>query len=413
MIKFLTFLALVSSAIAVAPSEGNGIHIDCSSLIQAINLYAERNAFPRLKATEAEFVRTMETDQGEALYIDFNGDNGYAVLKDSTILRYDVVGDYPEIRSEDVKMENYRFYGKNGEVNGCEIDRDTFVAFDPYDANCEGDKHPIEYNNISSYLLAKYGASNVFSITSSDKLDGLPANAASSGGYTQSEDSVFYHWSQEKQAWFSEGNCGLTSTSNALAYYAANSGIGTFPSTNATVTVNPLNETVYYRALENHYQARSDSEQIHTIYNAVRSAAISYTPNGYVSGGMNFAKTKYAYETAASSFLAIGDYSSLDSYYSLSFIQNHIALNHPLQLNMQGDAHYDDHGTMMTGYRVYYSLTEVGGFVVPLQVVMASIYDGHSNTERWYDMVQLGNGGAYFKRASGVSVALYTIGSLL
>ena len=63
MIKFLTFLALVSSAIAVSPSEGNGIHIDCSPLIQAINLYAERNAFPRLKTTEAEVDRWYDMVQ--------------------------------------------------------------------------------------------------------------------------------------------------------------------------------------------------------------------------------------------------------------------------------------------------------------------------------------------------------------
>lgn len=63
MIKFLTFLALVSSAIAVALSEGNGIHIDRSPLIQAINLYAERNAFPRLKAAEAEVERWYDMVQ--------------------------------------------------------------------------------------------------------------------------------------------------------------------------------------------------------------------------------------------------------------------------------------------------------------------------------------------------------------
>ena len=410
MTKIVSTLALFSLLLTI-PKNSRNDDYDFQSMVDAINEFASSNGLPGLETSNIEFVREIETDRGDALFIDFDGNNGYAVLKNNEIMRFDVAGDFPEMREGDVVMREYRFFGKESEINAHDIDLSDFEVYYHYPASYSGDLLPIEYSAVDSYLLAKYGALNNFSITSSDKLDGLNSSGPSTG-YGQYEDSVFYTWNQTEQQWYSEGNCGLTSTANALAYYSAQTSIGNLPSPSATTMLNPLNDSVYYKALENHYQATTDSKSIHTIYNAVRSAATNYdveNGNNYIIGGMDYPKTKDAYETAAAAFGASGTYTSLNSYYSLSFIQSHIGDNEPLQLNVQNDSCYDSHGMMMTGYRVYYSVTEIGGFIIPLQVVMASVYDGHSKTERWYDMVQLGNGGAYAQRATGVSIALYEL----
>ena len=335
------------------------------------------------------YVYDLDTLQ-QNIYVDLAEENGYFVLDfNLELIDYDFDCDYPLLKEykKEVFYKQHEFFWKEGSGDYIAFDKKS-KRFDNYDPNAvigspDLVSSIIEYNDITSYLYNKYGGS--FTLFNSGKLSGL-STSANSDGYKQYDESVFVQYNNG--TYYSEGNCGLVSTSNALSYYSHYKGSSGFPSYSSTTSVSPYgNMGLFMQATSHGYQAKSGTVSLHTLYKVERDYAINV---GYVVGGLNDTQTAQIFTSTASyygyssSFVPYSDANS-----TKSLIMSSISNGVPLQLRTQNDMVYGGHGMMITGYRTYTATIFLGGPPVPISVFCVSVYDGQSSSERWYDIEQL------------------------
>ncbi|MGM9814360.1 MAG: hypothetical protein ACI32C_05685 [Candidatus Enteromonas sp.] len=408
--NLLTLISLLTTATsppalsvnAIAPTDIDALLPD---IISALNEDKSEKGLPLYQTSAMEYFREFQNSKNDTFYyVDLKQDYGYLLLKqDGGILWESPIGDLPEIRyAQDISFEDSHFLLDGipyyPSQNSNTVQADFEIGVGEIAANFE---RVVEYNDALGYLKEKYGSSPTWSITSSGKLHGL-SSTCSDEGYLQYDESVYISNS-------SEGNCGLVSTSNALAYYSRHGGYSLLPNYDSLVSIRPNvdePDLVYAASLKN-YHPKADVVYLHEIYAKEREQVI---PMEYVCGGMNDSMTKAAYEGAASHYGYAGHFEA-PSTFTMETIRSEIASSHPIQFRTKNDILYGGHGLMVTGYREYqgeewiqvrpnlklYKLTTVP---------MLSVFDGWSKYERWYDLTCFSNAGATYHRADSQTIAL-------
>lgn len=348
-----------------------------------------------------EFQTKMEDEltKEEYVYYDFFGNNGYVLMdQEKKLLLVEEHGDIREIREN--KLVNYA-YG-DFFVEGKKIQRkknkwDSNYIIGEVGSISQEYNNYIEYSQLESYIEDKYSLAD-FTLYREDKLEHL-STSMDSNGYEQYRESVYVRNSA------SEGNCGIVSMANAIAYFSRTGNYSLLPQYSATKYVYPTNESIYQSAISAGYSPKSESVQLHTIYSKARDKAIE---KGYVIGGMNDEKTEYCYVKTLQYYGYLGTFTVYDTY-SINDITTEIANDRPIQLRTQGDVKYGGHGFLITGYKLYSAETIINNMTAYLNLVMVSVYDGHSSNERWYDLTYLSNLSSTYDRASSQTIAKLTI----
>lgn len=216
-------------------------------------------------------------------------------------------------------------------------------------------------------------------------------------GYLQNDDALLTN----------EGNCGITSTSNILAYYSRFGGFINLPRYDSLVMVYPGKDPYFIKkAREEEHYLLCDSKEIHRIYSTVRSKAICY---GYVGNGMDDYMTNIAYEKTCDFYNYHGTRSRIESNH-YNIIKREINNNHTLQLITYKDVYYNGHGTIVTGYRKYKAYIPLSySSIFQLELCMLSIYDGWTLNERWYDLTEYSTVFESSKRAVEQNLYIYSI----
>lgn len=265
----------------------------------------------------------------------------------------------------------------------------------------------IEYGDIDDFLESSYDLVDGWEMIDQGKLHGL-SSGRSNEGYTQYSDSVYK--TLISGAYYGEGNCGLTSTSNALQYYSRHGGFYDLPNYDDMVLITPSVDEPNYMAtvasLSQPYYPKDTSVSIHEIYSAERDYAIA---QGYVCRGMNDTQTSAAFVGAASDYGYLGEFTAYSSF-TFQTIKNEIDANRPLQLRTNEDLCYGGHGMMITGYREYYAedRVQVGpslSIYAEYHLPFVSVFDGRSVNERWFDLTSISNLGANYSRSTSQTIA--------
>ena len=371
------------------------------------NAFFKENKAPEFQTSDVEFDAVVLGDDGkDYYYFDFAGDNGYLLLSgDAKALRFCPFGDSKEIRV----AQKLSFDGDDIFTDGVKASFLTpkDCAIEVRDPGAIGGQFsdPVEYNGLSSYIASKYSFAS-FSAVESGKLPGM-STGVNSWGYGQYAESVYVK--NENGTSWSEGNCGVVSMANCFNYLSRYSGLSGLTNADAFTTINPMFElSVYASAISQGYTPKASPIQIHSLYAAVRSNAIQA---GYTVGGMNDPMTEYAFEETAADFGYVGSFTAYNSP-TVSQIQGEINAGRPVQLRVGNDACYGDHGLIVTGYALQEATKNIGGLIAVFDIFWVSVFDGWSNSERWYDMTSLSNVGAIYSRADAQTIATLSVTAL-
>ena len=270
-----------------------------------------------------------------------------------------------------------------------------------YGDPCVAPDYPIEYNQLDYYLFSRYSDISPY-LVSEHRLYGL-----SSGGadpfYTSFGESVFIKY-VSPGIYSSEGNCGIISTANALAYYKTHRNKTLFPLTSSTVNIIPqANATIFYYAVSHGYSPKSSNVALHTIYSKERDYAISL---GYKVSGLNNSETEFMFESTCSYYgYSSSDYDGMTSC-DKTVLMNELDNDRPVQIRTVSDSNYGNHGMMATGYK-YFSVIlydEILDTYYQSFLLLVSVWDG-SSSERWYDIPSCTSLPTIYSRATSVSLA--------
>jgi len=398
--KLLVGVAMLSPAMAQA---GQWATPDLERIVDMAITSLEKENLAHFKTKKIECSRFVwdYARKEQALYLDFEGDCGYLLLSPRFGIRgFSDSVDYPRVRNDKESV----IFVDNGFATIDSLGQITFLSerkeSDPnyvYKDNLSVSGSPIEYGSLLTYLDTKYDAT--FVLGSAGRLSSLPTSATS-GWYNQQDESVF-----EQSNGASEGNCGLVSISNVLAFYSRFAGKANLPSyTSTTSFLVYSNITLVQQAAQFSppYYVRSAYATLHQIYERARAYAIS---QGYVCSGMDDNKTSYSYVNTCSYYGYQGTFNAVYSPSSLD-VAAEIDSNRPIQFRTEDDMYYHGHGMMGTGYRQYWATKQLtGGMYVEFDIFCVSVVDGYSSTERWYDVDLWCSYDLGGNRAQSVSIA--------
>jgi len=343
----------------------------------------------------------------ELLLVDFSLDNGYIVFgPNKTIQSFSTTGDlFPFFQSTKIILHQDGFYCGMKKINPNGDDSDYSNCRGTVGANAAVSSYPIEYGDALSFLETKYMVSaSQWIILSQDKLDYLPSTC-SNFGYRQYNESVYHRYESSDGHYYSEGNCGYVSLANVFAYFSSSVG---YPGFAARDTYSPLivpaDEADWFNSI-NHgdFVPKSYPIFIHRLTydlrELIKNDGVSYSPvDGMYASGVQYCFEHLAQEAGyEDAFLSWWDPYGTGNAYTLSLLQAAIQDDTPLVLFAIGDESddnatdgpYGNHFMMITGYRTYFGSLEIAGFIYPMQVILVSVFDGHSNNERWYDINSL------------------------
>lgn len=396
--------------------------------LSSFNNYLENHNISTFKTKDIEYKRIIQdSENNQYLYLDFKGNNGFILIKnDNRIVLFDADVDLPSLReNNDVWFSDCNFVTSDGvlewRINN-QTNRSSSRTFSP---GFIAALYPniIEYNDIPTLLSTKYSLTSNWFLYDSGRLDGL-SSGMDSDGYCEFDDSVYVYYDSVNNVYYSEGNCGIISTANAISYYSKyNSSCSSMPSYSSSTNVTPsIDEPAVLADYSLHnYYPKSSTVTIHTISNDVRLNAISAGYTCY--GGMNdyatgesFVNTLNDYGYLGSFTTSIGENGNNNSSFSLYNIKAEINDSKPMQFRMADDVCYGGHGVMVTGYRhykaediIYFGPNHDFGYPIEYNLLFLSIYDGWSQNERWYDLTTFSSLGSDYCRASAQSLAFYHI----
>lgn len=185
-----------------------------SEFTSFVNLNNERELFGE-KISNKKIIYDLDSKKTGCLAT-FDRNQGYVVLdKQNSIVSYSAENiDLTKYLNFDLfTSDNNLFYFDNDGLSQITFNDECQNWIDKsfkYGYANRND-YIIEYNNLDSYVQNKY-SNLLFSTATSDKLDGLGSFYCD--GYTQWNGSVFI----ETGTSYSEGNCGIVSVSNGIAY---------------------------------------------------------------------------------------------------------------------------------------------------------------------------------------------------
>ncbi len=368
------------------------------------------NAAEKSRAKSVEYTAPVyiAEDKSYGAYIDFDGDNGYAVVSsDNKVHRMETSGDPEVLRDSGVSLYySYNIgalmYKVDGEIavyeNSSESENhetdDTIVKQPaPYPGQDKGGDGTIE--NLDVYVKARYafdskGGSSTF----------LPRDYPRT---IQWQTSYYYEQEQsDEHNDFGEGNCSLNAMYNVLDCWSYR-GIIKFSCKETFDLSKTIEKDVLYKYYSNSkvYTQEVDGvvrkyrwkvniepddnnifkeKQVPIVYNEIRNYAIGkgYTVDGYNKSNVQ-PTLKYVANTLHGEKLTIKTSTNED------MLRYNLGYKTACYMSMAGSSTYENHGVAVTGYHSYAYEYIDDGFTWCDYRYFYEISDGWSSKPRYFD----------------------------
>ncbi len=289
------------------------------------------------------------TNNTNAVYLDFDGDNGYAIVgNDYDFLDFSQSGDLKFLKDLDIvlyseydgfvyEIENgfarYDFVYKNDEYwNDVELCK--YYNGQLQDKG-EGSGRIVDPD---AYIKDRYG--NGFILETNKRLS----------GYNNVQQNSFSSYFKDG---YGEGNCTLSAMLGIMQYLRDYKGLSKLPLT--TTTIDPKNDSFYEKLMDKGYSAYKVT--VPSIYSTIRSKAINYgykiESNAWTSINMANIFTKVMNEYGYMNN-SLNGYAYLMLVWSFeSQVKNEIDAGFPTMWN-SARGQYGSHSMVVNGYRRYY-----------------------------------------------------------
>ena len=378
----------------------------------------------RLNATSIEyssFVNLLE-DDSYGLYIDFNGDNGYAVItSDLNIYKLETKGDYQLLKNKDLcysRLDGFVYKDSQGVYQRVFTENHSGLNMSPYHSGNIADKsaaYPgqseagdgeIESAKIGEYISARYP-----DYTYKDKLE----NLASNFDFAEQANTSYYIKKECEEdgtdlnnTYWSEGNCALNSMFNIMRSWSKNSKISPIAHSattdiRTTITSDVLypewgnsivrtttssssgaksggDETVGYYYWRQNYS--SSLKVMPNLYTNIRAYAISqygYTPESGFNANNVPSTLEYVARTNYGITIDVTHTSTIST--AISSLNSGKAV----YLSINNSSTYGNHGVALIGYQEYSYTTGWWIFSQTHYAYFYQIADGWNDTAMYFD----------------------------
>lgn len=349
------------------------------------------------KTTNIEFFDVVKDENAiDNMILDFEGAGGIIIInRNNEIIYYTTNGDNPLLRSSsNLNIKKGDLYSGEQRIDFVNNESEEKIVYQPH-SQSSLDSNYIYYNDLNSYLSSKYSLFDIV-LDESERLQGFSNSLPMSTGYRQFLESIYQRWDEIEQRYYSEGNCSLVAISNAIAYYSEYGYRFNFPSRTSTIQVDANTDLAHLAASIFGYYKIEDIRTIHYVYNVIRNLALY---NGYyVVNGCSISHIGNVFNQYCESCDYEPYFTHMTSY-GLYHFMDELHLSHPTQLYVFDDDNYDNHALMITGAKVFTASSNTNVGTVTYRIVMVSVFDGHSTTERWYDLTYLGTMPPEYNRA--------------
>ena len=364
-------------------------YVNCENVIEFVDnnfstfVSEYNNTIPcdddKLQATEIEYSTVIHFMSGEiddntyAAYLDFNGNNGYAVITaDYVIHCFEINDDLPNIRQQNKEFcfstaDGLGFIDENGyfskfNQNPSEIIENQ-IEFG-YDQSANGDG---EIKDFYSYRSDNYP--NYSLIANYEDVIALDFDYGTQyelSYYIQQPSDANKNNDNSRVA-LSEGNCSLTAMFNTLRYMSKKLNLGIDYTSTVDIRQSIQYDSIYneyigrdaylntYNGVTGYYYWKKNSDgflsRIPKLYHNIRKHAINgsnpYRPDtGYLYNNVPSTMTATAMQDYNVG-IAIHFANSITE--ALPNLRNGI----PSYLSIQGSSTYGNHGVCLIGYREY------------------------------------------------------------
>ena len=289
------------------------------------------------------------TDNTEAVYLDFDGENGYAVIGNNyTMLTFSSTGDLEYLK----ELDTILFSEDDGFVYETEY---GYARYD-FEYPDEGYWSEIRFGKFYNGQYRDYGEGSGFIIDPSKYIKSRYGSGYTAmplkelKGYTnvyQRDYSIYYLLSSSSIKY--EGNCTLSAMCGIMQYLRDHKNMSLIP--HNTVTVNPANDSFYTKFLNKGYLASNST--VPQIYADIRREPISYgydrESTAWVSFNMDNiydnVMYNYGYSKHKSTMVILWSFESQ--------VKKEIDAGYPTMWNT-GRGQYGAHSMVVKGYQQFY-----------------------------------------------------------
>ncbi len=322
---------------------------------------------------------TDVTDGSDAVYLDFDGDNGYAVIgNDYNFLDFSQTGDLEYLK----KIDNILF----SEYDGFVYETDTGYGCYDIEYGDEDFWREIELKkqysgqdsegsgmirNSDDYIHDRYGTD--FYLEKDKRLRNYE-------NVQQNTYSLYYD-----ENGVGEGSCTLSAMFGIMQYLRDHKGMSKLPS--ETIVAHPENDSFYDDLIEKGYTTK-DRKNFPLLYETIRDAAkdFGYTSESTAWTSINMANiymntmNKLGYDNNIFCRYA---YLVLTWSYESQVIRE-IDYGYPTMWNT-ARGQYDAHSMVVDGYRIYTKVRKIWFFTLKEQKLLASLNDNWGKTDVYMD----------------------------
>ena len=290
------------------------------------------------------------TNNTQAVYLDFNEDNGYAVIgNDYLMLDFATSGDLYFLRDKDKllfsEFDGFVYKTENGYARyHFEYPDEEYwenVGYEKfYNGQYHGEGEGSGFiTNPTAYIKDRYG--NGYSAMSPKVLS----------GYTNVYQNDYGNY--VSSTGYGEGNCTLSAMLGIMQYLRDCKSMSKIP--NSNVSVNPVNDSFYTKLINQGYTASTVT--VPSIYSTIREKAINY---GYTASSNAWTSTNMAniYKDVMNEFGYSNNMANRYAWMILvwsfeSQVKAEIDAGYPTMWNT-ARGQYGSHSMVVKGYQQFY-----------------------------------------------------------
>lgn len=333
-----------------------------------------------LYATSIEYENEVYniSDGTLAYYLDFDGDNGYAVVGDDyNLLDFTVGGDIAELRYQTTiyfsLYDGFVYETEDGYAPMNQVFADEYFYDEiSYERKYNGQdsEGSGKITNPSAYIKDRYGDGYVLS------------SSKTLSAYKNVTQNSYNNYSKSG---YGEGNCNLSAMYAIMDYMRSNKGMSKLPSGNTTI--NPTSDSFYSSLIKDGYKAVSKS--VPSIYATVRSKAINY---GYKASSTAWTSTNMAnvYMDVMNHYRYSTNIFSRYAYLVLiwgfdSQVKSEIDAGFPTMWNT-ARGQYGGHSMIVKAYQIYKKTSRWWIFTTTSYEKLMILNDNHTSADRYFDL---------------------------
>lgn len=366
---------------------------------ESYNSQVDQNDGDYFNPTNCEYrisISILNSDE-KAVYIDFNDDNGYMVVSENEIVKFEPLGDLDYIRSfggeiyYSITDDKFAYYGNNELSFFDNTNINNTVLETALDQEYAGTEKGV-ITDLDEYIKDRYGVLTLYECRMLDSTKLFNDNAENY--FTQSDTSVYIHYDNQKKAYCTEGNCVLVATHNALTYLRIKGVLKNILLYKAfKATIIPTYDSFYEQAKKNSYIPHTI--QTSTLYYDIRSFAIDdygYTvSNSKLPDGSYNNKQITADNTPSFISKVVNRYGQTIAANvntaKMTEFTSHIGKDYPSILYLYDDPVYKGHAVVVTGYSIYKKYTTILGIKTCTKTVNTiRIMNGQTKDAIFYDV---------------------------